>query len=218
MTRYQMSAIMADPLATAEELSWARDRGESRAVFAHPNCPQEVWWKLASYFPMEAPETPAGALFLLAEPDRWAQMETDCLEQWIEDGILQLNLSRQQFFAADLTEMVLPLFESLMPNDPRPRNTLGARRQFATYKIDGWALDVVLQASRAAMKDVFFGGDGAVPARTVASLAGTLEAGDVAKSARRAMALTDPWETDKLEGARKQWRLLQEHLMTRRDY
>ena len=218
MTRYDISAILTDPLATAEELAWVRDRGEARAVLHHPNCPHEVWWKLASYFPLEAPHSPAGALFLLAEPDRWAQMENDCLEQWIEDGILQLNLSRQQIFAADLTEMVLPLFESHVPSEPRPRNTIEARRQFAHYKIDGWALDAVLAASKAAMDTVHLGGRGSTEARTVASLAGTLEARTVAKSARRAMAMVDPWAKDRQEGARKQWLLLQDHLVQRRDY
>jgi hypothetical protein len=144
--------IEADPEATAEEI-YALSGLSAFAALQHPNCPADLWWKLAIHFPIEAPATPAGALFLLEEPERWEALETQHANTWLNDWLRNLTEPMRWQFGADCAERVLPLFEAAIPGDAGPRLAIAAARKFAKGKITKEAL---LEARTAAF-------DSAVP-------------------------------------------------------
>ena len=123
--------VTANPLATSEEVYALNPL----AAIAHPNCPVELWWKLAEGLPVEAQASILYPLMTLAEPDRWVQLEDDNIARWIPLAGQRLSASKQQLFAADCAERCLPLLEAQHPTDTRPRDAIQARRQWASYKI-----------------------------------------------------------------------------------
>ena len=119
--------IMADPLATER---YIRILPSSLAVL-HPNCPQDLWWKIAEDFPIEAPDSPAGVLFLLEDPERWHQIQRRNARSWIALFGKQLKGFAKRMFAVECAERALPLFEKKLSRDPRPRHALQVARAFA---------------------------------------------------------------------------------------
>jgi hypothetical protein len=122
--------IKADPHASREELLWLRKQ-TPLAALAHPNCPADLWWELATHHPMEAQESVLYSMLTLESPERWAQLERTNLERWIRDVCNSLSRKSQHLFAADCAERVLPIFERKHPNDKRPREAIRLRRLFA---------------------------------------------------------------------------------------
>jgi hypothetical protein len=147
--------IEADPMATADELEKLAKWDKVRA-FKHPNCPAHVWWNIARDYPIEAPETLAGALFLLETPARWIDLEEDHAHLWVNRHVeaehprcpLRNDLL---LFATDCVEHVMPIWEKTHAEDDRPRvliqtvrdwirgkatmDTLKAARQEGSYAI-----------------------------------------------------------------------------------
>jgi len=124
--------IVADPLATAEELRALSNDSPSEVLY-HPNCPQKLWWRLASEYPIEAPQTPAGALFLLEEPGRWTELELAYANDWLNGGrgVQSLPEPARRLFCCDCAEHVLPLFESRQINLSGPRKAIAIARRYA---------------------------------------------------------------------------------------
>lgn len=126
-------AILADPLASAAEIK-ALSAWSPATALRHPNCPQELWWALAESYPFEAPNTPAGFLFLLEEPDRWIEMESRLAEHWIIIFLDQLPSGKLHLFAADCAAHVLPLYEQKHPTNLAPRAAIEATRRYVPKK------------------------------------------------------------------------------------
>jgi len=118
---------IGDPLASAGEV------GELPALeaLAHPNCPVEMWWKIAASNPVEAMRSVLYPLMLLATPERWVAMEEAHLRTWIEKAVRGLPLKEQHLFVCDCIERVLPIWEAAYPADDRVREAWRVRRLFA---------------------------------------------------------------------------------------
>jgi len=122
---------IGDPLASAGEV------GELPALeaLAHPNCPVEMWWKIAASNPVEAMRSVLYPLMLLATPERWVAMEEAHLRTWIEKAVRSLPLTAQHLFVCECIERVLPIWEAAYPCDGRIRAAWQVRRLFAEGKI-----------------------------------------------------------------------------------
>jgi len=141
--------IIADPEATAEEIR-TLDR---RAAVMHPNCPVDLWWIWAENYPLEAIESLAGQLFLLEEPDRWADLQRERAGGWIEQIMNQMPKKEKNLLAADCAEHVLPIYEGVYPGDQRPREAIRVRRLWIRGKatLQQW-MAAQAEANAAAMK------------------------------------------------------------------
>ena len=143
--------IEADPLASAEEIEKLAKWDKVRA-FNHPNCPAHVWWRIARDYPIDAPETPAGALFLLETPARWIDLEEGNAQRWVERH-LEPEHSRCPLrndlllFAADCVAHVMPIWARAKPSDFRPQELIQALRDWAQGTV---SLDVVKTARESA--------------------------------------------------------------------
>jgi len=140
--------IKADPMATPEEIATLTPI----AQLNHPNCPQGLWIKLARDFPFAAPASPAGALFLLEEPDLWGMIEHAHAQVWVTRHLDKLSWQDARRLAADCAEHVLHFFEAKWPHDLRPRQSIAAARQYADGSI--MAREVLVEANAAAMESL----------------------------------------------------------------
>ena len=140
-------------MGTAEEVATLSKRSPLKAV-VHPNCPPELWWKLAARYPFEAMQNPAYELFLVEEPVRWVDLERDNLDDWLDlylEGArskLTVRADKQRF-SADCAAHVLPIFEKKYPHCTMPHATIALLRQVA----DGVASADALSAAGNAIND-----------------------------------------------------------------
>jgi len=116
-----------NPNATAEEVLQL----PVLEALAHPNCPSDLWWRLAKDLPMEAEASLLFPLLTLEEPDRWEETVHDNLERWLRTGQQRLAISQQHLFVADCAERALPFFERKWVYEKRPRKAIQMRRLFA---------------------------------------------------------------------------------------
>jgi len=123
--------IVGDPRATPEKIYWLRDQ-DPLAALQHPNCPVEMWWRLAADWPLEAPLSPAGQLFLLEEPARWEDLQRRKAPQWIGFYCKTLSATDERRFAIECATRVLSLAEYPLARDPFPRRALYLAKEF-TY-------------------------------------------------------------------------------------
>ena len=115
---------------------------------------------------------------------------------WHEARLLRrLNWDDKQarLFAADCAERVLPLFENMHPDDPRPRLAIAAARNSANGNIGAaaWAAarDAAAAAARDAARDA-----AAAAARDAAGAAARAAAWEAAGAAAAAAARAAAWE------------------------
>ncbi len=134
--------IMADPKATEEEVRSLRDID----AIKHPNCPRELWWRVAQDLPMTAQQSVLYPILTLESPDRWFQLERDYASDWVEGSWTRLLPKDRRLFAADCAEHVLPHFEDAYPEDDRPRKAIAAARVFANSNLTKKSL-ALLQAA-----------------------------------------------------------------------
>jgi len=120
--------IMDNPMAPPAQIRKLSEKEPLQAL-SHPNCPIELWWELAARFPLEAPSTPAGQLFLLEDPARWEELERDNAPSWIAVKTGGLSDKDRQLFAADCAAHVLSFFESNFHDELRGAITM--RRKWA---------------------------------------------------------------------------------------
>jgi len=147
-----LDAIRTDPLATASELQRLAEKAPELAL-EHPNCPQALWWRLASMYPLAALRGPVGALFLLEEPDRWAELELRCAKRWVRNLCNALMSQDKIAFAVDCAAHVLPLFASKYPSDQRLRQAIAVARRHTDYRALNLADDAVSAAIQQAKRD-----------------------------------------------------------------
>lgn len=137
--RRTQKSIKADSVAKPEDIDWLRKKDELAAL-SHPNCPIDLWWRLAPSYPLEAPQTSAGQLFLLEAPARWQALEQEHAWDWINDLQKRLTPVERMRLAAEYAERVLPLFEGLRPHETLPRETLDAVLAYCNGAADVVAL------------------------------------------------------------------------------
>jgi len=128
-----LQQITADPQATAAEIEFLR-HAAPQAALQHPNCPMELWWELAGSFPLEAMQSPAGQLFLLEAPDRWAALEKEGARDWVDHYVQRLAPVALHTFALDCAAYALPIFEKEWPRDKRPRKAIAVTRDWLQGK------------------------------------------------------------------------------------
>jgi len=102
--------IMADPLATAEEIL-AQEKRMPFEAMQHPNCPPAIWWRQAARYPIEAQQTALFGLMTLEEPERWGDMEAAKAGDWLTRYIGILPERALRLFAVDCAKHTLPLLE-----------------------------------------------------------------------------------------------------------
>jgi len=106
----EIDQVKANPLAEAYEVRFLEAHDPLDALL-HPNCPKEQWWQLAARYPLPALTSPAGQLHLLAEPDRWMQMEHYKVHNWIALHVERLDTFTMRRFAVDCAEHVWTAFD-----------------------------------------------------------------------------------------------------------
>jgi hypothetical protein len=116
-----------------------------------------MWWKIAASNPIEAVQSVLYPLMTLAEPERWACMEEDCMYNWTQAAFRLLSEKEQHLFAADCGDHILHVFESKHPEDLRPRQAVNARRYYARgeFTLEQWVAARIsaVTASREITKD-----------------------------------------------------------------
>ncbi len=167
---------------------------------------------MAATYPWEAMNSVLFPLLTLETPGRWVQLEKDNITDWVESNIGLLPEDKQQLFAADCVEQVLPFFESKYPGDFRPRLATRARRLFALGKMtsEGWkeAQASALAASREVTAKSNEGDLTCGPAAWVARAAKAPEAVNVSRAcgwAQRSLQVV-------YESRRWQWDRLMQYL------
>jgi len=105
-----------------------------RQAIQHPNCPTDLWWKLAATFPIEAKASVLFPLLTLEAPERWLQLEQKKIWDWITFGCLSLPDAQLRLFTVDCAAHVLPRFEEIHPQDNRPRRAIEVAREMAKGK------------------------------------------------------------------------------------
>jgi hypothetical protein len=132
--------ILKDPKASVEEITELSEADPVAAVM-HPNCPEDLWWKLAGDYPLDAMQSPMYPLALLAHPDWWQQLEGNAGAYWISlyaTGVRRPTWSPQErehrlhMIAADYAYRVLPLYEEKHHHDLRPREAIAAAWSFGS--------------------------------------------------------------------------------------
>lgn len=124
-------SIQQNPQATEAAIRTMAKKQPKKAV-AHPNCPEDLWWKLAEDHPIEALSNPAIELFLLATPERWEALERDFMGNWITRSSRQLSAQDKRLFAADCAERAIPIYELDKPKDESLQEAIEVARAFAT--------------------------------------------------------------------------------------
>jgi len=123
--------IMRDPMASAAAITRMARQFPVWAL-NHPNCPKELWERLAVDHPIEAMQSPAGQLFFLEEPSDWLALEQKHAKGWLGKYQLVPSASDQLLLGADIAEHVLPIFEAKYPHDKNLHRAIEAIRQKAT--------------------------------------------------------------------------------------
>lgn len=141
--------LIPDPMASAAEIIALSKKNPLEAL-RHPNCPVELWWELAAKHPTEAQQSLLYPLLTLEEPERWLTVEDKYVEGWVNTAIDTLSFSSGHLFAADCAEQCLSLFETVKPNDKRPREAIRMRRLFARGKVTQPQWDAAKDAAREA--------------------------------------------------------------------
>jgi hypothetical protein len=143
--RHSYEAFMADPLASPEEIR-RLSTAEPALAILHPNCPSDVWWRLAETYPTQAIQSPAYQLFLLEEPDRWLALEMEHAARWVEVCMHWLGTnSAMRRFAADCAAHVLHFWTASYPQDKRPAKAIQAARKYAAGRLSEEDLLLVWQ-------------------------------------------------------------------------
>ena len=130
--------IQSDPMATAAEIRAMAKKKPLEAV-SHPNCPQDLWWKLASHHPYEALTNPAGVMFQLEDPGQWAAVERAYAGNWVSGYGDRLPGPEGRLFAADCAEHVLPIFTSFSGKG-NPLRAIQAARAYVAGEISKEAM------------------------------------------------------------------------------
>lgn len=121
--------IKADPLSCASDVRWLSTQ-DARAAVQHPNCPDDLWWELAKRYPLDALSSVLFPMLTLEDPGRWQQLEEASWLGWLtRPYINDLPLSACYRLAVECAARVLPSFESVYPNDKRPREALDTVRR-----------------------------------------------------------------------------------------
>ena len=144
-------SIKSDPQASAERIEDLATKKPLQAL-AHPNCPKELWWKLAELYPIQAKASVLYDLMTLDEPDRWEEMERTRLKDWIRSHSKLLKTRERRLFGADCAEHVLPNFETQCPGDLRPRRAIEMARLFANGEATKPQAIAAMDAASAAIK------------------------------------------------------------------
>ncbi len=126
-----VAAILANPLATPDEIAWLRNQ-DPRGALRHSNCPTELWWELAKYLPQTAQQSILFPLLTLESPERWNALVREQGELWLMKGCDHLSEADQHSFAADCAELILPAFLAERPDDDRPAKAIALHRQIVT--------------------------------------------------------------------------------------
>jgi len=149
MSNATARTIRENPQASASKIE-AMARCDPDAALQHPNCPVELWWALAANHGMEAPSSPAGQLFLLEAPERWAVLERENIQRWISMAWQILRKTQRYMLVAECAERVLPLYEREFPGDTRIREAINALRQWrlGIETQDGYRLEQAWLSSK----------------------------------------------------------------------
>ena len=126
------TAVQADPQATAREIT-SMSQTKPIEALQHPNCPIELWWKLARHYPLEAMASMLFDLMTMEAPERWVRLEQSHAKDWMKYVATRGLLSDQKMrlLVADIAEHVLPLFEQRKRQDASPRSAIETARLFA---------------------------------------------------------------------------------------
>jgi len=143
--RHSHEAFMSDPLASPDEIR-RLSTAEPALAILHPNCPNDLWWRLAETYPTQAIQSPAYQLFLLEEPDRWLALEMEHAARWVEVCRHWLGTnSAMRRFAADCAAHVLHFWTASYPQDKRPAKAIQAARKYAAGRLSEEDLLLVWQ-------------------------------------------------------------------------
>lgn len=130
--------ILADLQATPKEIISLAKKDRLGAL-QHPNCPPDLWFELAWDRPLEAIQSPAGALHMLEYPERWLALEKSSAGEWIRRVEFSVSDQDLRLFAADCVEHVLPIFQAYpyLPDDCQnaPEALVTAARRMASGQL-----------------------------------------------------------------------------------
>jgi hypothetical protein len=126
--------IINDPQASAEELEYLARIGPPSAL-NHPNCPVDMWWKLAKSFPLVAISSPLYELNILAEPEKWESLEQVNAVDWLGKYRVNLSNNNMRHFAADCAMRVLSVFEKQFPDNKFPRQAIETARAWGDRRL-----------------------------------------------------------------------------------
>ena len=144
-------AIQSDPMATPAQIL-AMSKKKPLDALAHPNCPIDLWWKLAEQHPIEAESSVLFEMFTLEDPARWTDMVAANKGNWIAIYVRTLPDALHRLLAADLAEHVLPFYEETRkPVDHSVRRALRVANAFAMGDASESDLEDANQDCRRAM-------------------------------------------------------------------
>ena len=72
--RRTQGTIKANPMATADDRVWLQKK-DPIAALLHPNCPPEMWWRLAAMDPLEAQSSILYGILTLESPEQREQLQ-----------------------------------------------------------------------------------------------------------------------------------------------
>jgi hypothetical protein len=166
---------------------------------AHPNCPIELWWHLATRHPFEAQNSVLFDLMTMEAPERWEKLERAELEWGIRDYSQKLPLASIFLLAADYAEHVLPAWERRYPDNQAPRHAISLTRQLAHGEVAEDSPS--LKQARQAVRQAYF--------RAETESAIDYSSGFAADAARQALVGTNDaaWKasTSAAKAAANQW-------------
>lgn len=94
-------------------------------MLCDPTISDYQWWHLAAMYPIDAPKTILGELFLLENPSKWGRFVANHGEDWLQTHLSCLPPHYQQHLAADCNERILSYWQS---TDTRPLEAIKARQ------------------------------------------------------------------------------------------
>ncbi len=88
-----LRGIVDNPNADAHAVWWLCSHHPVNAL-QHPNCAADMWWKLATLYPLEAEASVLFPLLTLEDPSRWVRQECENISGWIEEAKKLLSESQ----------------------------------------------------------------------------------------------------------------------------
>jgi hypothetical protein len=134
-----------DPKTKPEDLlKQALKRPEA---YTNPNFPIKQLIDNAHKYPWFAEKNPVLGLLSIEDPANYAKLLAAIHEGWVTTAAQSLSITNQRRLVIDCASRVLPIFESAVPGDKRPREAILAATDYLQRKISAAQLGEAFAAA-----------------------------------------------------------------------